>query len=101
MGAAGGDGRTPGLRVAALTTGPVPDTDDVRVLKRSVRVAGHPTSISLEEPFWAELKRIAAARRISLNALVTEVDAGRGLANLSSALRMLVVADLRKLAAGA
>ncbi|MGF1626315.1 MAG: ribbon-helix-helix domain-containing protein [Alphaproteobacteria bacterium] len=69
-----------------------------RVLKRSVRIAGHPTSISLEEPFWSELKRIAAARGLSLNALVTAVDAGRPRGNLSSALRLLVVAELQRAA---
>ena len=69
--------------------------DEVR--KRSVRIAGHPTSISLEEPFWEELRRIAAGRGQSLNALVTAVDAERGAqANLSSALRLLVLAELRR-----
>ena len=80
---------------AVANAGPEHDGGELRVLKRSVRVAGHPTSISLEGPFWAELKRISAARRLSLNALVTEVDAGRGSANLSSALRLLVLSDLR------
>ena len=72
------------------------DASDVRVLKRSVRVAGHPTSISLEGPFWAELKRIAAAQGTSLNGLITRVDAERTQSNLSSALRLLVVADLKR-----
>lgn len=97
MGPARGDGRAASLS-PPTRMGSEPSTDEVRVQKRSVRVAGHPTSISLEGPFWTELKRIAAARRISLNALVTEVDARRGLANLSSALRLLVVADLQRLA---
>lgn len=66
------------------------------VRKRSVRVAGHPTSISLEEPFWDELRRIAADRALSLSALVTAVDADRKQANLSSALRLLVLAQLRR-----
>jgi predicted DNA-binding ribbon-helix-helix protein len=67
-----------------------------QVRKRSVRIAGHPTSISLEEPFWDELRRIARARGQSLNALVTTVDADRQGANLSSALRLLVLAELRR-----
>jgi predicted DNA-binding ribbon-helix-helix protein len=63
-------------------------------VKRSVRIAGHPTSISLEPEFWAELTRIAGERSLSINALVTEIDARRT-ANLSSALRVFVLNDLR------
>ncbi len=63
-------------------------------MKRSVRIAGHPTSVSLEPEFWDELARIAAARGLSINALVTEIDARRT-ANLSSALRVFVLDDLR------
>lgn len=65
------------------------------VRKRSVQIAGHATSISLEEEFWQELTAIAAGRGLSLNALVTEVDGARD-GNLSSALRLLVLRDLRK-----
>lgn len=72
-----------------------PDDLDARVIKRSVRIAGHPTSISLEEPFWAELRRIADERGVSLNGLIATVDAKRRRANLSSALRLFVLADLR------
>lgn len=71
------------------------------VRKRSVVVAGHRTSISLEEAFWSELKTIAQTRGMSLNALVGHVDGGRA-GNLSSALRVFVVADLKnRLASGA
>ena len=63
-------------------------------MKRSVRIAGHPTSISLEPDFWAELTRIAGERGLSINALVTEIDARRT-ANLSGALRVFVLNDLR------
>ena len=59
------------------------------IRKRSVRIAGHRTSISLEEEFWADLASVAAARGISINALVTSIDAARG-GNLSSALRLFV-----------
>jgi predicted DNA-binding ribbon-helix-helix protein len=52
--------------------------------KRSIRIAGHSTSISLEPEFWAELKRIATEEKLSLNQLVAEVDGGR-VGNLSSA----------------
>lgn len=66
------------------------------IVKRSVTLAGHRTSISLEEAFWTRLKRIAAAREISLARLVAEIDAARGGANLSSAIRVFVLEnDLR------
>ena len=61
--------------------------------KHSVKVAGHATSVSLEEPFWTALKRIAATRGQSLNALITEVDDSRS-GNLSSTLRVYVLAWL-------
>lgn len=65
------------------------------VIKRSIAIAGHRTSISLEEPFWEELRRIAHARGIALQRLVAEIDAGRAGENLSSALRVFVLEDLR------
>ncbi len=68
--------------------------------KRSVIVAGHRTSVSLEEPFWARLKEIAHARSKSINDLVTEIDstepAGGRQGNLSSALRLFVLAELEQ-----
>ncbi|MDR3448140.1 MAG: ribbon-helix-helix domain-containing protein [Alphaproteobacteria bacterium] len=63
-------------------------------MKRSIRIAGHNTSISLEEPFWDELRGIAAHDGISLNQLVGQVDAGR-MGNLSSALRLYVLRRLK------
>ncbi len=65
-------------------------------MKRSVNIAGHSTSVSLEEPFWRELKRIAADRGTSLAALIAEVDQNRSSDNLSSALRLAVLHDLRR-----
>jgi predicted DNA-binding ribbon-helix-helix protein len=65
------------------------------LVKRSVTIAGHPTSLTLEEPFWRDLKRIALRRGISLNALVSEIDSGRA-GNLSSALRLFVLESYRK-----
>ena len=65
------------------------------MVKRSVRIAGHRTSLSLEAEFWEELKAIAAARGCSLNHLVAETDAART-GNLSSALRLLVLAELKR-----
>jgi predicted DNA-binding ribbon-helix-helix protein len=66
-------------------------------VKRSVTIAGHPTSVSLEPAFWAALERAAAARALPLSALVAEVDALRvaqpGAPNLASALRTWLLAD--------
>ncbi len=64
---------------------------NARVVKRSLVVAGHRTSVSLEDAFWRRLKVIAAERGLSTNALATAVDAARGEANLSSALRVFVL----------
>ena len=58
--------------------------------KRSVVIAGHKTSVSLEEPFWDGLRNIAAERGVSLNRLVAEIDRGRA-GNLSSAIRVYVL----------
>lgn len=63
--------------------------------KRSVRLAGHKTSVSLEEAFWDELRAIAAARDISLNALIGEIDLARS-GNLSIAIRLYVLEWLRR-----
>lgn len=65
-----------------------------RVIKRSLVVAGHRTSVSLEDAFWRRLRTIAADRGLSVNALAAEVDAARGPANLSSALRVFVLETL-------
>ena len=62
-----------------------------RLVKHSLVVAGHRTSVSLEGIFWRALRDLAATRNISLAALVREVDAARGSANLSSALRVHVL----------
>ena len=69
-------------------------------MKRSVNIAGHSTSVSLEEPFWHELKRIAVNRDISLAALIAQIDQDRTTENLSSALRLAVLDDLKQGAAG-
>lgn len=66
------------------------------VRKRSVTVAGHRTSFSIEEAFWRRLKAFATADGISLNALIERIDEGRD-GNLSSAVRVYV---LERVAAG-
>ena len=65
--------------------------DDRVFIKRSLTIAGHRTSLSLERAFWRRLEALAAARGVSLSALVAEIDAGRGEANLSSALRVFAL----------
>lgn len=62
-----------------------------RDLKRSLTIAGHRTSLSLEPEFWAVLKKFAAAERKSLAALVGEIDETRGERNLSSAIRVWIL----------
>jgi predicted DNA-binding ribbon-helix-helix protein len=64
-------------------------------VKRSVVIDGHRTSLSLEPEFWAELKRLAADRSMSLAALIKAIDHGRGANNLSSAARLHVLDALR------
>jgi predicted DNA-binding ribbon-helix-helix protein len=64
-------------------------------VKRSIRIAGHRTSLSLEAPYWEALKEIAAVRGLSLAALVGEIDASRGRQNLSSAIRLHVLEKAR------
>jgi len=67
------------------------DAQSARVVKRSLVIAGHRTSISIEDAFWLRLRRIARERGLSLNSLAATVDASRGEANLSSAIRLFVL----------
>ena len=72
------------------------------VVKRSVSIAGHRTSVSLEAPFWTELHEIARQRGRSAQALIAEIDAGRAAGqNLSSAIRVFVLAAVKTRGAGA
>jgi predicted DNA-binding ribbon-helix-helix protein len=66
------------------------------ILKRSVTIAGHSTSVSLEQAFWVGLGRIARAEGVSVSALLRRIDAGRTEqgapeGNLSSAIRVFVL----------
>lgn len=61
-----------------------------RVIKRSLVVGGHKTSVSLEDVFWYELRAIAHERHLPLSQLVGGIDAGRQHCNLSSAIRLFV-----------
>jgi len=68
-----------------------------RLRKRSVLIAGHATSVSLEDAFWDALAAIARTRGVSINQLVTEIDQRRD-GNLSSAIRVFVLANAKKTA---
>ncbi|NKB55922.1 MAG: aryl-sulfate sulfotransferase [Alphaproteobacteria bacterium] len=67
--------------------------------KRSVVIAGHRTSVSLENAFWNALKTIATARGLTVNQMVTEIDSRRS-GNLSSAIRLFVLDSYRRRDAG-
>jgi predicted DNA-binding ribbon-helix-helix protein len=61
------------------------------VVKRSIVIAGHKTSVSLEDAFWKGLKDIAVVRNINLSDLVASIDSERRHGNLSSAIRLFVL----------
>jgi len=84
----------------------MPEMTAARVRKRSVRIAGHATSVSLEDAFWRALAEIARRRGRSLNALIADIDAerhathtgrrpGDAPGNLSSAIRVFVLENTR------
>lgn len=65
------------------------------IVKRSVLVAGHRTSVTLEEAFWEELNLVAVREGLSLNKLITQIDETRT-GNLASALRLFVLKEVKK-----
>lgn len=69
-----------------------PDAEMQRIRKRSVTIAGHRTSVSLEDAFWVMLQQIAAARGQSIGDLITQIDRERA-GNVSSAVRVFVLAE--------
>src|SRR3954465_4099971 len=88
----GGDARGPGEDAP----GPAPDrlrgaAMKSPVVKRSIVVAGHKTSVSLEEAFWNGMKEISGLRNMTLSELVGEIDSNRQQGNLSSAIRLFVL----------
>jgi predicted DNA-binding ribbon-helix-helix protein len=70
------------------------------VVKRSIVIAGHKTSVSLEDAFWKGLKEIASSRNMTLSDLVASIDGGRRQGNLSSAIRLFVLDHYRSQASG-
>jgi predicted DNA-binding ribbon-helix-helix protein len=61
------------------------------VVKRSIRIAGHKTRVSIEDGFWKSLKEIASERHISLSDLIAAIETDRQHSNLSSAIRLFVL----------
>ena len=80
-------------------TSPAPISDtiiplDAKVIKRTVNISGHSTSVSLEQPFWDELIRIADEQQKTISELIEDIDTARQ-TNLSSALRLYVLFNLK------
>jgi predicted DNA-binding ribbon-helix-helix protein len=71
------------------------------VTKRSIVIAGHKTSVSLEDAFWKGLKEIASERDVTLSEMVAAIDSGRPVGNLSSAIRLFVLDHYRTMIASA
>ncbi|SRR5258708_30793006 len=65
------------------------------VVKRSIVVAGHKTSVSLEDAFWKGLKEIAMGRDLTMSEMVAAIDTARAQGNLSSAIRLFVLDHYR------
>jgi predicted DNA-binding ribbon-helix-helix protein len=65
------------------------------VVKRSIVIAGHKTSVSLEDAFWQGLKEIANTRELTLSDMVASIDTDRRQGNLSSAIRLFVLDHYR------
>jgi len=70
------------------------------VVKRSIVIAGHKTSVSLEDAFWKGLKDLANSRDMTLSDLVATIDTDRRQGNLSSAIRLFVLDQFRTQAGG-
>jgi predicted DNA-binding ribbon-helix-helix protein len=69
------------------------------IIKRSIELNGHKTSVSLEDEFWSSLRTIAHQKNLSLPGLLQAIDVSREGANLSSAIRVYVLTHFRALAA--
>jgi predicted DNA-binding ribbon-helix-helix protein len=66
------------------------------ILKRSIVIGGHKTSVSLEDAFWTELKEIAYSQRATVSKLIAQIDDTRQQGNLSSAIRLHVLEHIRR-----
>ena len=63
------------------------------VRKRSVKISGHATSVSIETEFWEVFRNIASKKKLSVNDLLSEIDKKRT-SNLSSAIRIFILSEL-------
>jgi len=68
------------------------------IVKRSIMIAGHKTSVSLEDEFWSALRVVAGERDMKLWELVSFIDAHRRYSNLSSAIRLFVLDHYQRVA---
>jgi len=65
------------------------------IVKRSVKIHGHKTSVSLEDPFWSDLKKIAHTQQATMSKVIADIDNTRQHGNLSSAIRLFVLDQVR------
>lgn len=65
------------------------------ITKRSVVIGGHKTSVSLEEPFWNAVREIAGHQQLTVSSLLRQIDVERRNSNLSSAIRVFVLENMR------
>jgi len=65
------------------------------ITKRSVVIGGHKTSVSLEEPFWNAVREIAGGQQVTVSSLLRQIDLERRNSNLSSAIRVFVLENVR------
>jgi predicted DNA-binding ribbon-helix-helix protein len=84
---------TTGTRADAAT--PARNVKEFAVVKRSVVVGGHKTSVSLEDAFWVSLREIASRRGLTLSTQIDTIDRDRRTGNLSSAIRLFVLDHFR------
>ena len=88
-----------------MTAPPAPAGQASALRKHSVTIAGHRTSLSLEDAFWQRLQAIARARGLAISALIEEIDRARAdqgdrSGNLSSAIRVFVLEESARSAGG-
>ena len=78
-----------------LGTGVSRDPNEILGCKRSVVIDGHKSSVSLEDSFWTELKKIAHTRQVTLSEVIGKIEATHAQSNLSSAIRLFVLQHFR------
>jgi predicted DNA-binding ribbon-helix-helix protein len=65
------------------------------IVKRTVRIHGHKTTVSVEDPFWSDLKKIAHTQHATISKVIADIDNARQHGNLSSAIRLFVLDQVR------